>query len=131
MRGMRLCAGHRPPPNGWLAMAAEVAREFLTADQILTLIAELLVRARAGDATALEKLLEIHRDSLREIAVQQLAPKLKGRLDGSDMLPHNVPWRDLPERFGESNSVVQRFHRWAKTRGEQWVFDALSEPDLE
>jgi transposase len=25
-----------------------------------------------------------------------------------------APWRDLPERFGNWNSVFQRFNRWAK-----------------
>ena len=42
-----------------------------------------------------------------------------------------APWRDLPERFGESNSVFQRFNRWAKKRVWQRVFDTLQEPDLE
>ena len=42
-----------------------------------------------------------------------------------------APWRDLPERFGESNSVFQRFNRWAKKGVWQWVFDALQDPDLE
>src|ERR1022692_236444 len=26
-----------------------------------------------------------------------------------------APWGDLPERFGKSNSVFQRFNRWCKT----------------
>ena len=42
-----------------------------------------------------------------------------------------APWRDLPERFGESNSVFQRFNRWAKKGVWQQVFDALQDPDLE
>ena len=42
-----------------------------------------------------------------------------------------APWRDLPERFGESNSVFQRFNRWAKKGVWQRVFDALQDPDLE
>ena len=25
-----------------------------------------------------------------------------------------APWRDLPERFGDRNSVFQRFNRWAR-----------------
>ena len=41
------------------------------------------------------------------------------------------PWRDLPERFGEWNSVFPRFHRGAKKGVWQRVFDALQEPDLE
>jgi len=42
-----------------------------------------------------------------------------------------APWRDLPERFGEWNSVFQRFNRWAKQGVWQHVFDAFQDPDLE
>ena len=42
-----------------------------------------------------------------------------------------APWRDLPERFGDWNSVFQRFNRWAKKGVWQQVFDALQESDLE
>ena len=42
-----------------------------------------------------------------------------------------APWRDLPERFGDWNSVFQRFNRWAKKGLWQQVFDALQDPDLE
>jgi len=30
------------------------------------------------------------------------------------MVRTGAPWRDLPERFGNWNSVFQRFNRWAK-----------------
>ena len=49
-------------------------------------IADLIPLAQAGDAAALGRLLDLHRDYLRGLAVQQLAPKLKGRLDGSDIV---------------------------------------------
>ena len=42
-----------------------------------------------------------------------------------------APWRDLPERFGNWNSVFQRFNRWAKGDVWQRVFEALRDPDLE
>ncbi len=42
-----------------------------------------------------------------------------------------APWRDLPERFGQWNSVFQRFNRWAKSGVWQRVFEALRDPDLE
>jgi putative transposase len=42
-----------------------------------------------------------------------------------------APWRDLPERFGEWNSVFQRFNRWAKKGVWQRVFESLQDPDLE
>lgn len=42
-----------------------------------------------------------------------------------------APWRDLPERFGDWNSVFQRFNRWAKKGIWQQVFETLQDPDLE
>lgn len=43
----------------------------------------------------------------------------------------SAPWRDLPERFGEWNSVYQRFNRWSKSGVWQRVFQAVKLPDLE
>ncbi len=42
-----------------------------------------------------------------------------------------APWRDLPDRYGNWNSVYQRFGRWAKKGVWQAIFDALQEPDLD
>jgi transposase len=43
-----------------------------------------------------------------------------------------APWRDLPQEFGNWNSVFQRFRRWAKKGVWQRVFNALIEhPDFE
>lgn len=42
-----------------------------------------------------------------------------------------APWRDLPDRFGNWNSVYQRFRRWSKKGVWQQVFEALQEPDLD
>jgi transposase len=42
-----------------------------------------------------------------------------------------APWRDLPERFGNCNSVWKRFDRWARKGVGQRVFEALQDPDLE
>ncbi len=42
-----------------------------------------------------------------------------------------VPWRDLPERFGNSNSVWRRFDRWARKGVWKRVFAALQDPDWE
>ncbi len=42
-----------------------------------------------------------------------------------------APWRDLPERFGPSNSAWRRFDRWARKGVWQRVFEALQDPDLE
>ena len=42
-----------------------------------------------------------------------------------------APWRDLPERFGNWNSVWRRFDRWARKGVWRKVFDSLQDPDLE
>ena len=42
------------------------------------------------------------------------------------------PWRDLPEAFGEWNSVFRRFSRWSRKGVWQRTFEALSDdPDFE
>lgn len=40
------------------------------------------------------------------------------------------PWRDLPKRYGNWNSVFQRFNRWAKKGVWQRVGQALPDPEL-
>lgn len=42
-----------------------------------------------------------------------------------------APWRDLPPRFGNWNSVWKRFDRWARKGTWAMVFEALQDPDLE
>lgn len=42
-----------------------------------------------------------------------------------------APWRDLPERFGNWNSVWRRFDRWARKGVWRQVFAQLQDPDLE
>lgn len=37
-----------------------------------------------------------------------------------------IPWRDLPERFGDFRVVHTRFSRWSKTGVWQQVFEALA-----
>jgi putative transposase len=41
------------------------------------------------------------------------------------------PWRDLPERFGEWNSVFQRFNRWSKRSVWSRLLKFWQAPDLE
>jgi transposase len=41
-------------------------------------------------------------------------------------------WRELPEQFGDWNSVFQRYNRWSKAGVWESVFRALSgDPDFE
>ena len=42
-----------------------------------------------------------------------------------------APWADLPERFGNYDSVYQRFNRWARRGRWEAIFEALQEPDAE
>jgi transposase len=42
-----------------------------------------------------------------------------------------APWRDLPERFGNWNSVWKRFDRWARKGVWRKIFKHLQDPDLE
>jgi transposase len=42
-----------------------------------------------------------------------------------------APWRDLPDRFGNWNSVWKRFDRWARKGRWEKIFEALQDPDLE
>ncbi len=41
-----------------------------------------------------------------------------------------VPWRDLPERFGNWNSIWRCFDRWCKRGVWQTLAEQLGEPDL-
>lgn len=41
-----------------------------------------------------------------------------------------IPWRDLPERFGNWNSVWKRYDRWCRRGVWETLAEALGEPDL-
>lgn len=47
------------------------------------------------------------------------------------VLKTGIPWADLPERFGNSNSVWRRFDRWCEKGIWEQVFHAIGEEDLE
>ena len=42
-----------------------------------------------------------------------------------------IPWRDLPARFGNWNTIARRFRRWAVAGVWETVFLAVQEPDYE
>ncbi len=43
-----------------------------------------------------------------------------------------APWRDLPDTFGNWNTVFKRFRHWVKCDVFKRIFDAMSdEPDME
>jgi len=41
-----------------------------------------------------------------------------------------IPWRDLPERFGNWNTAYVRFRRWAKKGIWQQIFKDLADKDV-
>jgi transposase len=43
----------------------------------------------------------------------------------------SAAWRDLPERFGNWNSVWKRFSRWAQKGRWEKIFRHVQDPDLE
>jgi transposase len=48
------------------------------------------------------------------------------------MVRTGAPWRDLPEMFGNWNSVFRRFRRWAQASVFERLFQVLSgDPDFE
>lgn len=47
------------------------------------------------------------------------------------VLKTGIPWADLPERFGNANSVWRRFDRWCKNRVWERIFRTLGEDGLE
>ena len=72
---------------------------------------------------------------------ERIAPLLPGKAGRDnrrfmEAVPWRVrtgsPWRDLPQDFGNWNSVFKRFRRWAKAGVFERLFNAISgEPDLE
>jgi transposase len=42
-----------------------------------------------------------------------------------------APWRDLPERFGNGNSVWRRFDRWSAKGTWLGIVEEIKDPDLE
>jgi len=84
---------------------------------------------------------------LSDAAWERMAPLIIGRPDqkgstGRDnrMFVEGVlwivrtgsPWRDLPDIFGDWNSVFRRFSRWSQKSVWHRIFDAVSDdPDFE
>jgi transposase len=83
----------------------------------------------------------VNRLILKDEQWERVAPLLPGKAgdpgrSGTDnrlfleavlwMVRTGAPWRDLPERFGNWNSVFRRFRRWAQTSVLEHVFHTLS-----
>ena len=79
---------------------------------------------------------------LRDDQWERIAPLVPGKVEdagrsGADnrrfveavlwIVRVGAPWRDLPEAFGNWNSVFQRFRRWARGGVFDRIFEALSD----
>ena len=87
------------------------------------------------------------RSALSDEQWERIAPLLPGKADDPGrtaadnrlfveavlwIVRTGSPWRDLPERFGNWNSVARRFRRWADKGVLDRLFESLSgEPDFE
>jgi transposase len=47
------------------------------------------------------------------------------------MAKTGIPWRDLPERFGDWDTVYHRYNEWCKRGVWQRIFEIVQDPDLE
>jgi RNA polymerase sigma-70 factor (ECF subfamily) len=95
-------------------------------DPDFTLVADLLSRARAGDADAAGLLLEKYRPYLRLIAQRLLDQNLAARLDASDLVQQtclSVLGR-LPQFDGRDEA---QFIAWLRTIHEHNIADAIRE----
>jgi RNA polymerase sigma-70 factor (ECF subfamily) len=93
-------------------------------DSELTLVADLLSRARAGDAEAAGLLLEKYRPYLRLIAQRLLDQNLAARLDASDLVQQtclSILGR-LPQFDGGDEA---QFIAWLRTIHEHNIADAI------
>jgi transposase len=84
----------------------------------------------------------MRRYALRDDQWDQIKDLLPGRLGSVGVTAANnrlfveavlyryragIPWRDLPERFGDWNNTHRRFSRWAKSGVWNRVFEHLAE----
>ncbi len=87
-------------------------------------IAALIPLAREGDDSALGRLLDLHRDYLRGIAAQQLPPKLRGRIDDSDVIQQTC--LSVHKQFtGFEGSDPAEFVAWLRLIHERNIQNAV------
>jgi RNA polymerase sigma-70 factor (ECF subfamily) len=84
---------------------------------------QLLEQAQAGDREAFERLFSRYRSSLRQVIAQQLDPKLRARLDASDIVQETQL-----EAFRRLADFLQRqpmpFHLWLRKTAHQQLLIA-------
>ncbi|HZT80717.1 MAG TPA: sigma factor, partial [Gemmataceae bacterium] len=84
---------------------------------------QLLDQARQGDAGAVGRLLELHREPLRRMIALRLDPALAGRLDASDVVQDALVevHRRLPDYLRDP---AMPFHLWLRHIAKDHLIDA-------
>jgi transposase len=93
------------------------------------------------------RVVDQNRFVIRDAVWEKIAPLLPGKVTDRGVTARDnrlfleavlwrvrtgLPWRDLPDEFGNWNSVFQRFRRWVRAGVFEQIFECLSgEPDFE
>ena len=84
---------------------------------------ELLDRAKQGEAGAVERLLEVHREPLRRMVGLRLDPALAGRVDASDIVQDVM--LEVSQRLADYlRHPAMPFHLWLRHIARDHVIDA-------
>ncbi len=84
---------------------------------------ELLDRARQGEAGAVERLLEVHREPLRRMIGLRLDPALAGRVDASDIVQDVM--LEVSQRLADYlRQPAMPFHLWVRHIAKDHMIDA-------
>jgi RNA polymerase sigma-70 factor (ECF subfamily) len=84
---------------------------------------ELLDRARQGEAGAVERLLEVHREPLRRMIGLRLDPALAGRVDASDIVQDVM--LEVSQRLADYlRHPAMPFHLWLRHIAKDHMIDA-------
>ena len=87
-------------------------------------LANLIQRARAGDASSLGELLDAYRDYLRRLAAQQIDSRLHARLDASDLVQQTC--LSVHKRIEEfQGDDVPQFLAWLRQVHDHNIQNAL------
>jgi RNA polymerase sigma-70 factor (ECF subfamily) len=84
---------------------------------------ELLDRAKQGEAGAVERLLEVHREPLRRMIGLRLDPALAGRVDASDIVQDVM--LEVSQRLADYlRNPAMPFHLWLRHIAKDHMIDA-------
>jgi RNA polymerase sigma-70 factor (ECF subfamily) len=84
---------------------------------------QLLDRARDGEAGAVERLLDVHREPLRRMIGLRLDPALAGRVDASDVVQDVM--LEVSQRLADYlRNPAMPFHLWLRHIAKDHVIDA-------